>query len=93
MFLSCLYVIYSLLYGDSGRIVFKSVLDRDAINKPLALLILAVVAVATMPLFGFLGSMFLFNFVAIDLSGKGKTTRLVEDHLFRSNLRRNLLAI
>ncbi len=72
MFLVCLYVIYSLLYGDSTRIVFKSVFDRAAINKPLALLILAVVSVATMPLFGFLGSMFLFNFIQLTYLEKEK---------------------
>ncbi len=72
MFLSCLYVIYSLLCGDSGRIVFKSVFDRGAINKPLALLILAIAAVATMPLFGFLGSMFLFNFAQLTYLEKEK---------------------
>ena len=68
----CLYVIYSLLYGDSTGIVFKAVLDRDAVSKPLALLMLAVAAVATMPLFGFLGSMFLFNYVQLTYLEKEK---------------------
>jgi hypothetical protein len=72
MFVSCLYVIYSLLYGDSDRIVFKAVLDRDAVDKPLALLVLAVVSVATMPLFGFLGSMFLFNLIQLSYLEKEK---------------------
>ena len=72
MFLVCLYVIYSLLYGKSDRIVFKLALNRDAIHKPFALLILAVAAVATMPLFGFLGSMFLFNFAQLTYLEKEK---------------------
>lgn len=67
-----LYVIYSLLYGDSAGIVFKSVLDRDAVSKPLALLLLAVLSVATMPLFGFLGSMFLFNYIQLTYLEKEK---------------------
>lgn len=65
MAIACLYVIYSLLFGDSDGIVFKSALDFAAVNKPLTLLLLAVVAVATMPLFGFLGSMFLFNYIQL----------------------------
>lgn len=72
MFLACLYVIYSLLYQDSDHLVFKAVLNRDTINKPFALLILAVVSVATMPLFGFPGSMFLFNFIELTFLEKEK---------------------
>jgi hypothetical protein len=65
MFLTCLYVIYSILYGDSDSIVYKAVIDRNAVSKPLALLLLTVVCVATMPLFGFLGSMFIFNYIEL----------------------------
>jgi hypothetical protein len=65
MFLTCLYVIYSLLYGDSDAIVYKAVINRAAVSKPLALLLLTVVCVATMPLFGFLGSMFIFNYIEL----------------------------
>jgi hypothetical protein len=65
MFLTCLYVIYSLLYGDSEGLVFKAVIDRQAVSKPLALLLVTVVCVATMPLFGFLGSMFIFNYIEL----------------------------
>lgn len=72
MFLACLYVIYSLLYKGSDRLVFKALLNREAINKPFALLMLAVVSVATMPFFGFLGSMFLFNFIELTYLEKEK---------------------
>jgi len=63
MFLSCLYIIYSLRYGDSDSVVIKSTLDVAAIKKPLALFFLAIACVAAMPLLGFLGSMFLFSYV------------------------------
>jgi len=63
MFCSCLYIIYSLLYGDSDNVVIKTVLDGSAIKKSLVLFILAIGCVAAMPLLGFVGSMFLFSFV------------------------------
>lgn len=72
MVVACLYVIYSLLYGDSTSIVFTGALNRATFNKPLALLLLAILSVATMPLLGFLGSMFLFNFVQLTYLEKEK---------------------
>jgi len=72
MFLACLYVIYSLLYGDSEAVISKSALNITAIKKPFALFVLAIVSVATMPLLGFLGSMFLFCFAQLTYLEKEK---------------------
>lgn len=63
MFLSCLYIIYSLLYGDRDSVVIKSALDVTAFKKPIVLFVLAIACVAAMPLLGFIGSMFLFSYV------------------------------
>ena len=50
----------------------KSVLDRAALKKPLALFMLAIACVAAMPLLGFLGSMFLFCFIQLTCLEKEK---------------------
>lgn len=63
MLLASLYLIFQLLSGRSADAVMKHAIDRMTVSKPLGLFALAVVAVAIMPLLGFLGSMFLFSYV------------------------------
>ncbi|MEW6671977.1 MAG: tripartite tricarboxylate transporter TctB family protein [Thermodesulfobacteriota bacterium] len=72
MFIACLYVIYSLLFGDREAVNMKSVLDRAALKKPMALFLLSVVCVAAMPLLGFMGAMFVFCFIQMTYLEKEK---------------------
>jgi hypothetical protein len=62
MLMGSLYLIYQVLSGQAGA-VMKKAIDKMAVSRSLSLFVLAVVSVATMPLFGFLGSMFLFSIV------------------------------
>lgn len=59
---SC-YLIYQLVSGQSAEVLMKHAIDKSAFGRSLSLFLLAVIAVATMPLLGFWGSMFLFSFV------------------------------
>ncbi|MEW6671953.1 MAG: tripartite tricarboxylate transporter TctB family protein [Thermodesulfobacteriota bacterium] len=72
MFVSSLYIIYSLLYGDSDRVAIKTVLDFIAVRKPLGLYLGVILCVAAMPVLGFVGSLFLFSFAEMTFLEKIK---------------------
>jgi hypothetical protein len=63
MLIASLYLIYQLLSGRDAGAVMKQAMDKAAVGRSLSLFALAVIAVFTMPLLGFMGSMFLFSFV------------------------------
>ncbi len=63
MLICSLFLIYQLLSGRGGGAVMKQAIDKLAAGKSLSLFAVALVAVVTMPLLGFWGSMFLFSFV------------------------------
>ena len=63
MLIASLYLIYQVLSGRSADAVMKHAIDKLAVGRSFSLFALAVIAVATMPLLGFWGSMFLFSLV------------------------------
>lgn len=63
MFLASLYASFNLLFGKSEGLGVNATIDN--LKKPLALFALIAVAVATIPLFGFIGSMFLFSILEL----------------------------
>jgi hypothetical protein len=60
MFVSCLVVIYNLLFGNTEQEVTKLGFSLAAARKPVLLAGLTVILFAAMPLLGFIGAMFLF---------------------------------
>jgi hypothetical protein len=63
MFLSCLAIIYALLFGNAEREATKLGFTRRSFKKPVLLAALTIVFFAAMPLLGFVVAMFLFSFV------------------------------
>lgn len=63
MLLCSLFLICQLAIGRGADAMILKGVDRVGLRRALSLFGLAVIAVGTIPLFGFLGSMFLFSIV------------------------------
>jgi hypothetical protein len=63
MLLCSLFLIFQLVSGRSADAMILKGVDRVGLRRALSLFGLTVISVGTIPLFGFLGSMFLFSLV------------------------------
>lgn len=74
MLLASIFLTIQILMGRTEGILMKHDIAFGTLGRPLSLFALAVIAVVTIPLFGFMGSMFLFAFIELSFIEPKKVT-------------------
>ncbi|HWQ75212.1 MAG TPA: tripartite tricarboxylate transporter TctB family protein [Syntrophomonas sp.] len=65
MLIASIFLTVQILTGRTEGVLMKHEIDFRNLGRPFKLYVLAVMAVAAIPLFGFMGSMFLFAFIEL----------------------------